>query len=259
MQLAKYKIRRSRINHVFISHLHGDHYFGLIGLITSMSLLGREAPLHVYGPAKLQNIIELQLDGAGTTLNYSLHFHANSAEDTILNEEKFSVSCFSVNHRVECWGYIFREKKMPRKIAKDKVIQFNIPAAFYKRLQQGEDYVQKNNEVIRNEWVTIPNTPGRSYAYCADTIYDRSLSSKVKDVSLLYHEATYLHDLEERAASRFHSTAKQAACIAKSAGVKHLVIGHFSSKYEELDPFLEEAKPIFSNTDLAVEGVTFLI
>ncbi|CAN5620694.1 ribonuclease Z [soil metagenome] len=257
MQLAKYKVRRSRINHVFISHLHGDHFFGLIGLISSMSLLGRETDLHIYGPGQLEKIIMMQLDATGNHLKFPLHFHANSAEDIILNEEKYSVSCFTVQHRVECWGYIFREKRQPRKILKESVLKFNIPATFYKRLQQGEDYTQKNGETILNEWVTEDNTPGKSYAYCADTIYDKTLATKVKDVHLLYHEATYLHDLEERAASRFHSTTKQAACIAKSAFVKRLLIGHFSSKYEELDVFLEEAKTVFENTDLAIEGVTF--
>jgi ribonuclease Z len=257
MQLSYYKIKRSRINHIFISHLHGDHYFGLIGLITSMGLLGRENPLHIYGPEGLQSIIEIQLNAAGNNLNYSLHFHVNTAEQTIIDEERFSVSCFTVQHRIECWGYIFREKKMPRKILKDKIAGFNIPAVFYKRLQHGEDYVQKNGDIIRNEWVTAPNSPGKSYAYCADTIYDKALSEKVKNVSLLYHEATYLHDLHERAASRFHSTASQAACIAKNAQAAKLLIGHFSSKYELLEDFLDEAKNIFDNTELAIEGVTF--
>jgi ribonuclease Z len=257
MQLAKYKVKRSHIHHIFISHLHGDHYYGLIGLISSMSLLGRETALHIYGPRQLEEIIMIQLEAAGNYLKFPLHFHANNAEGVILNEEKFSVSCFAVQHRIECWGYIFREKKHPRKILKESVINFNIPATFYKRLQLGEDYIQKNGEQVLNEWVTEANAPGKSYAYCADTIYDKSLADKVKDVHLLYHEATYLHELEERAASRFHSTAKQAACIARSATARRLLIGHFSSKYEELDAFLAEAKSVFENTDLAIEGITF--
>jgi ribonuclease Z len=259
MQLALYKIRRSRINHIFISHLHGDHYFGLIGLITSMGLLGRENPLHIYGPEQLESIIQIQLNAAGNYLKYDLHFHVNTAESVILDEEKFSVSCFSVLHRVECWGYIFREKKAPRKILIEKVHSFNIPATFYKRLQHGEDYLQKNGELILNEQVTVPNTAAKSYAYCADTIYDKSLAEKVKNVNLLYHESTYLHELHERAALRFHSTARQAACIAKSAQAQRLLIGHFSSKYETLDELLDEAKAVFDNTDLALEGITFRI
>ena len=259
MQLAKYKIRRSKINHIFISHLHGDHFFGLIGLISSMSLLGRETPLNIYGPEKLRQIIEIQLEGAGNTLQFPLHFHVNNAERIIVDEEKFTVSCFSVQHRVECWGYIFREKKFPRKIWKENVIRFDVPATFYKRLQAGENYTNKYGDVISNEVLTTENLPGKSYAYCADTIYDPALALKVKNVNLLYHEATYLHELQERAASRFHSTAKQAACIAKRSETMRLLIGHFSSKYEELDDFLAEAKTVFDNTDLAIEGVTFRI
>lgn len=257
MQLARYKIRRNRINHIFISHLHGDHYFGLIGLVTSMSLLGREEPLHIYSPALLQQIIEMQLAASGTVLNYSLHFHANAGEGVIVDEEGFTVSCFPVKHRIECWGYIFREKKIPRKIVKEKVMEYGIPTIFYSRLQMGENYYKKDGTVVENDWVTVANTPGRSYAYCADTIYDECLSKRVKSVNLLYHEATYLHDLADRAASRFHSTAFQAGCIAQKAKVDRLVIGHFSSKYEEVDAFLDEAKTAFENTSLAVEGVSF--
>lgn len=259
MQLSAYKVKRSRIHCIFISHLHGDHYFGLIGLITSMGLLGRESPLHIYGPKGLQEIIEIQLNAANSTLHYPLHFHVNTADGVILDEEKFSVACFAVKHRVECWGYLFREKKIPRKIVREKVLEYNIPAAFYKRLQQGEDYIQKNGDVVLNDSVTTANTPGKSYAYCADTIYDDAIAEKVKHVSLLYHEATYLHALEERAASRFHSTCKQAACIAKKAQAERLLIGHFSSKYEVLDDFLEEARDTFEHTDLALEGITFRI
>lgn len=259
MQLAKYKVRRSRINHIFISHMHGDHYFGLVGLITSMGLLGRETPLHIYGPQPLQPIVEIQLNAAGNTLPYELHFHVNTSESVILDDEKFFVTCFKVQHRIECWGYAFHEKRAPRKIDKEKVIAAGIPATFYKRLQWGEDYLQKNGIVIKNEEVTIANTPGRSYAFCGDTIFKPEIAEKVKGVSLLYHEATYLSDSEERAASRFHCTARQAATIAKAADAKKLLIGHFSSKYETIDEFLTEAKAVFENTALAIEGVTFLI
>lgn len=259
MQMAKFKIRRSRIHHIFISHLHGDHYFGLVGLITSMSLLGREIPLHIYAPEPLKAIIEIQLAAACNILNYTLHFHAITAEGEILSSEKFSVHCFPVRHRVECWGFIFREKRPPRKIVKEKVISRDIPSGFYKRLQMGEDYINKNKETVFNSEVTIPNTPGRSYAYCADTLFDITLAEKVKNVDLLYHESTYLSDLEERAAARFHSTSRQAALIAQTAGASRLVIGHFSSKYEVLDDFLHQASQVFKNTELAIEGVTFRI
>lgn len=257
MQLARYKIRRSRIHHIFISHLHGDHYFGLIGLITSMGLLGREAPLHIYGPAELQKIIEVQLCAAANQLRFELNFHANTKDSLILDDEKFSVHCFAVKHRIECWGYLFKEKKMPRKLQKEKADQYNIDSRHYHQLQMGEDHIAASGEIVKNEWVTIPNSPARSYAYCADTIYDKSLAEKVNSVSLLYHEATYLDDLRERAASRFHSTAYEAGCLAKIANAKRLLIGHFSSKYEEIDIFEKEAKTAFEEAELAIEGVTF--
>lgn len=259
MQLSRYKVRRSKLNHIFISHLHGDHYFGLIGLLTSMNLLGREAPLHLYGPAPLKEIIDIQLKVADTIMKYPLQFHPNPKEGMIVDEEKFTVSCFPVQHRIDCWGYIFREKKAPRKLVKEKAIEYGVPSIFFQRLQWGDDYVNKNGETIKNEWVTQDATPGKSYAYCADTIFDELLAEVVKEVSLLYHESTYLHDLAERAADRFHSTAHQAASIAHKAQVKKLLIGHFSSKYDCLDDFLTEATAVFPNTDLALEGVTYLM
>lgn len=259
MQLTKYKIRRSKISRIFISHLHGDHYFGLIGLLTSMSLLGRIHDLHLHAPRALEEIIKLQLKVAETTLTYKLHFHRLKREEVIVEDRKISVSCFSVNHRVECWGFLFREIKNTRKIDAEKTAQYNIPASYYEKLQQGEDYISKDGTVINNEEVTIAAPKGKSYAYCADTIYDESLVDKVKRVDLLYHEATYLKDLHERAASRYHSTTIQAAAIAALANVKKLLIGHFSSKYETLDDFLPEAKEVFENTELALEGTCYKV
>jgi ribonuclease Z len=257
MQVAKYKIKRSRINHILISHLHGDHYFGLIGLITSMGLLGRENDLHLYAPAPLKEIIDLQLKVADTVLPFKLHFHALIKEGIIADTKKFSIECFSTQHRIECWGFIIREKKQPRKISKDDVMKHEIPAVYYERLKNGDDYETKDGTIIKNELLTIPNTPAKSYAYSADTIYDERIAEKVKDVSLLYHETTYLKDLHQRAAERFHSTTIQAAAIAAKANVKRLMIGHFSSKYDILDLFLEEAKEVFEHTELAMEGVTY--
>lgn len=259
MQLSKYKIRRSRINHIFISHLHGDHYFGLVGLISSMGLLGRETDLHVYAPAALEKIIELQFIAANTTLPFTLHFHALQEEGIIVEEEKFSIACFKVQHSIVCWGFIFSEKKMPRKIDKEKVLHYEIPAVYYNSLQEGKDYTQKDGTIIKNEWVTIPNKPAKSYAYCADTIFYEPIIDKIKNTTLLYHETTYLKSLTDKAHLRYHSTTHQAATIAKRSNVQKLIIGHFSSKYEQLDDFLEEAKEVFENTDLAIEGTTFLI
>ncbi len=259
MQIARYRIRRSKIHHIFISHLHGDHYFGLIGLITSMGLLGREQELHLYAPAGLKEIIDLQLKVADTTLPFPLVFHPLEIEGLLVDTRKFSVECFATQHRIPCWGFIIREKRKPRKIDKEKVLQYDIPAVFYERLKDGDDYENKEGELIRNEWVTLANKPARSYAFCADTRFDESLIDKTKGVTLLYHEATYLKDLAERALARFHSTTVQAATIALRAGVGKLLIGHFSSKYEKLDEFKNEAQAVFPETDLAIEGVTYRV
>lgn len=259
MQIARYKIKRSKINHIFISHLHGDHYFGLIGLITSMGLLGRENDLHLYAPKGLDDIIALQLKVADTVLPFKLHFHPLEKEGVIVEHNKYKVECFATQHRIPCWGFIFREKKVARKINKEAVLQYEVPTAYYESLKQGKDYIKKDDSVIKNEWVTTANSPAKSYAYSADTIYLNSIAEKVKNVDLLYHETTYLKDLEDRAALRFHSTTHQAATIALHANVKHLLIGHFSSKYENLSAFLSEAKEIFSNTSLAIEGNTFVV
>jgi ribonuclease Z len=259
MQITKYKVRRSKINHIFISHLHGDHYFGLPGLITSMSLLGREQDLHVYAPPELEAIIKLILKVSGTEFPFSLHFHLLEKEGMLVNTDKFSVECFEVLHRIQCWGFLIREKRKPRKINKDVIGAYNIPATFYERLKDGEDYMSNNGVTIKNDSVTIPNAPAKSYAFCADTLYTEAIAEKVKDVTMLYHETTYLKDLEERAASRFHSTTVQAAKIAELANAERLLIGHFSSKYETLDVFLEEAKEVFPHVELGLEGVTYRI
>lgn len=259
MQMTKYKIRRSKIGHVFISHLHGDHYFGLIGLLTSMSLLSRTQELHLYAPAALETIIRLQLEVADTHLSYPLHFHALQEEGLIHDGKKIQVHCFKVLHRIACWGFLFRQKKNPRKLDAARAVTYEIPSAFYEKLQQGEDYVNKKGTIIPNEEVTTAATKPKSYAYCADTIYDEGLAEKIKEVDLLYHETTYLKDLPERAAARYHSTTIQAAAIAKKANVKKLLIGHFSSRYETLDEFLTEAVEVFENTELALEGVCYQV
>jgi len=259
MQISRYKIRQSKIGYIFISHLHGDHYFGLIGLITTMGLLGRKQILHIYGPAQLQGIIQMQLEVANTILPYELVFVALETETIIVDHTKFTVSCFATQHRIPCWGFIFSEKKMPRKIDRVKCLEFEIPSAFYDQIKNGHDYYKKNGELVKNEWVSFANTPSRSYAFCADSLYDESIVNKVAKVNLLYHETTYLKDMELRAAERFHSTTTQAAAIANKANVGRLLIGHFSSKYEDLADFLTETTADFQQTDLAIEGVTFLI
>ena len=259
MQMDTYKIRRSKINHIFISHLHGDHYFGLIGLLTSMSLLGRKNELHLYAPEPLKNIIDLQLKLADSHLTYDLIFHPLQNECVIKEGNKVIVECFRVQHRIECWGFLFREKKNLRKIEPAKVKEYNIPSSFYENLHRGEDYITEKDQVIKNNLLTSAVSPPKTYAYCADSIYDENLIKKVQGVNMLYHEATYLHGLQEKATSRFHSTSIDAATLAKKAGAKRLLIGHFSSMYESLDAFKIEACSVFENTDLAIEGCSYII
>jgi ribonuclease Z len=259
IQMNKYKIRRSRINHIFISHLHGDHYFGLIGLITSMGLLGRHQDMNLYGPAPLIDIFNLQLQVADTKLPFNLIFHPLGEEGILVKDNRFQVSCFRVFHRIECWGFIFRQIRPPRRVNPEKAVKSGIPATFFDRLKWGEDYQTREGLTIQNASVTEPAPQPKSYAYSADTIFHQEIAGKVRGVDLLYHEATYLKDLEDRAEKRFHCTTVQAAAIALQAGVKQLLIGHFSSKYDRLDDFEKEAREIFPETFLALEGVTFLV
>lgn len=259
MQLSLYKIKKSRINHIFISHLHGDHYFGLIGLLTSFALNNRVNDLHIYSPSGLKSIIDLQMNVSGARFPYHIHFHELFKEDIIFEDKKISVECFKVNHRIECWGFLFREKKNPRKIDIKQVKNHKVPSSFFENLHRGEDYLNGNNQLVKNSELTISAEAPRSYAYCADTSYHEPIGEKIKGVDLVYHEATYLADLEEKAIARFHSTSRQAAQIAKNAGAKKLLLGHFSSMYDTLDQFKEEACEIFENSEIAEEGVCYIV
>ena len=259
IQMNSYKIRRNRIHYIFISHLHGDHYFGLPGLLTSYGLNGRTEDLWIFSPPLLKEIMEIQFKASDTILPYPLHFVAIEKDGILVDEKKITISCFAVSHRIPCWGFLFKEKEKPLKLNSDKLRQYAIPSSFYQHLKMGEDYITKGGEIIKNEWITQPPEIAQSYAYCADTLYNESIAEKCKDVSLLYHEATYLDDQREKAVSRMHSTSRQAAAIALKANARKLLIGHFSSRYETLDDFLTEAQEGFPNTDLATEGVTYII
>jgi ribonuclease Z len=259
MQLARHKVKRSRISRIFISHLHGDHYFGLIGLLTSMDLMNRTQALHIHAPAELENILQVQMRASGTTMRYPLHFHPLPGDGCIVDEQGIEVHCFPVQHRIPCWGFLFTEKKKPRKVIPARAGSYDIPPQFYEQLQWGKDYVTAKGTIVPNDEVTEAARPPRRYAYCADTLYDEALVEIVRGVDLLYHEATYLKNQEDKAALRYHSTTVQAAQIAQKAAVGQLVIGHFSAKYEHIEPFLEEASVIFPNTMLAIEGICIQI
>jgi ribonuclease Z len=258
MQMGLYKIKKSRINHIFISHLHGDHYFGLVGLLNTLALNNRLNDLHIYAPEKLQPIIEIQMEVRGGGFPFQLYFHHLEKEEILFEDKKLSIECFKVNHRIECWGFLFREKKNKRKIIPQQIKKYKVPKSFYENLHRGEDFINGNNVRIKNEVLTTPVEPPKSYAYCADTAFYDPIADKIKSVDLVYHESTYLDELSKKAADRFHSTSKQAAIIAKMAGAKKLLLGHFSSMYETLELFKEEACEIFENTEIAEEGVCYL-
>lgn len=261
MQLHRYKIRMSRINHIFISHLHGDHYLGLMGLISTMHLQGRTAELHVFGPKELQHITDLQLEYSQTELRYPLIFHSvnTSVKKIIFEDDSITVSSIPMNHRIDCCGFLFMEKEGLRKLIPEKLIQYKIPLAFYSELKKGVDFTDETGKIIPNKELTIAPSRPRSYAYCSDTIYDETICNYVEGVDLLYHESTFSDNMSDRAKETFHSTASQAAAIAKKAGVKQLLIGHFSARHKDVTPLLAEAQKIFPFTELALEGEKFSV
>jgi ribonuclease Z len=246
------------MHHIFISHLHGDHYFGLPGLINSMSLLGRTAPLHLYAPAELKPIIDAILTVADTVLSYPFYFHALPEGAALLvDDASFSVTCFPVNHRIQCHGFLIERKTRGRKLLPDKCNGYGIPATYFEELKQGKDYTSPDGTVVKNESVTEDGPSAKRYAYCADTLFTDSFLDIIKGADMIYHECTYLDADREKAVRRFHSTAAQAAELAKMAGAKQLLLGHFSSKYKDLEPFRVEAQQIFPNTTVSTEGIAY--
>ena len=259
IQILNYKIRRSRINHIFISHLHGDHYFGLIGLLSSFALLNRIQPLHVYGPAPLKGLLDQQFQLSETHITFPFEFHAIEKDGLLLDAPFYTVSCFSTKHRIECRGFVVRQKKRKRKIIRHLAEQKNIPLHLYPSLQKGEDIHLEDGSSVPNENITTAAPAPKSYAFTADTLFDPEMVEHIKGVDLLYHEATYPHALVDKASARYHSTTKEAAEIARLAGVHKLLIGHFSAKFDNPLTFEEEAKEVFPNTEAAMEGVTYIV
>lgn len=258
VQLLRYKFRPGRLKYIFISHLHGDHYFGLIGLLTSLSLAQRHDDLWLFGPPGLDEIITLQLKHSETRLSYLLHFQAveTGISHRILDTDHLTVDTIPLRHRIHCSGFLFREKPHPRRLIAGSLP----PEVSYearRQLKLGHDVPDSAGRILLARDHTQPGFPSRSYAFCSDTVYDEGLAELVRGVDLLYHEATFLHELEARAAQTFHSTARQAAQLARLAGVGELLIGHFSSRYKDLQPLLDEAQSIFPATSLALEGTTF--
>lgn len=258
-QIKRYKLSAQKINAIFISHLHGDHYLGLVGLLSSMHLQGRTTALNLYGPLGLRDIITLHLKYSDTTLRYKVNFFPyNANEESIIYEDKhITVSTIPLEHRIDCSGFLFLEKPHEVRINKEK-----LPEGFslenIGRLKKGEDIFGNDSQLLyKNSELTLPAFPSRSYAYCSDTRYLPHLKRQLKGVNVLYHEATFLDENELRASNTFHSTAGQAAQLAKDAKAKKLLIGHFSARYKDLSPFEQEARKIFSESYLAIEGTTF--
>ncbi len=261
LQMSHYKIKRSKISHIFISHLHGDHYFGLIGLLNSFGLQSRTTALHIYAPGPLKEILQLQLECAHTVLPYPLHFQAleDSQNGTLVREDDVEITAFPTHHHIDCYGFLFKERRPKRRIAPEKIKPHHIPYSFYRNLQNGEDFVDEQGTLVKNELLTTDPPEARCYAYCADTLYDERILQYITHCDMIYHEATYLHKELDRARSRYHTTAQQAATLARKAGVKRLLIGHYSSKYQDLEPFAAETEPIFKNTTISQEGTTYLV
>lgn len=258
MLLQKHGISWRSIRHIFISHLHGDHYFGLPGLLTSMSLLGRTEALVLYAPKELAPILQQILDVATTTLSYPLQFVPLPEGTTMLYDHNlFSLFCFPVAHRIACHGLVVTEKSKGRKLLPERCRYYEIPSGYYKQLKAGADYERKDGFIVKNDWVTDSAKPDKRYAYCADSLYTESFLSHIQEVDYVYHESTYLEADVARAAARFHSTAQQAATLALKANAKHLILGHYSSKYKDISAFQEEARLIFPNAYASVEGDEF--
>ena len=259
LQLKHYKLRIQRINNIFISHLHGDHYLGLMGLLSTMHLMGRTKPLNLYGPKGLSEIITMQLKYSQTVFNYQVNFsEVNTTIHQVVHEDNFiRVHSIPLNHRVPCSGYLFEEKKKNRKIRKE-LLPDNFTVENIIRLKHGKNIFDDEGKLrYKNEALTLPPRKSFSYAFCSDTKYDESIIPIIKEVDMLYHEATFLDEHRDRAATTYHSTAKEAATIAQKAKVGKLLLGHFSVRYKELEPLRDEARAIFANTYLATEGEAY--
>ncbi len=259
MQLRKLGVKFARIQHIFISHLHGDHFYGLIGLISTFRLLGRSADLHIYGPKGIKDIITLQLKLAKSWTDYDLYFHELTSSDSelILDHQNFTVHTLPLDHRVYTNGYLFREKMGPRKIDKKAVETYHVDIADMENLKKGKDIIQPDGKMLANQLLTHDPEPPKSYAFCSDTAYLPELSKQLHGVSCLYHEATFLDHHQDLATKTKHSTAAEAAQIAAAAKVNQLILGHFSSRYSDMNEFILQAQRHFENVHLAEDGKIF--
>lgn len=259
IQIRKAKIHFDKVLSVFISHLHGDHCFGLIGMISTFGMLGRTAPLHVYAPKELEKMLNMQMDFFCKGLEYEVFFHSvdTAREDVVYEDQSVVIKSIPLDHRIACCGYMFSEKPTLPHIRRDMIDFYNIPECYRNNIKNGADWVMPDGSVVPNSRLITPSAPPRSYAYCSDTKYIPMLYKSLFGVDLLYHEATYANENEYRAELYYHSTACQAATVALKAQAKKLVLGHFSARYENENNLLEEARSIFPNTYLANEMEVF--
>jgi ribonuclease Z len=259
MQLRKTGIRFAKINHIFISHLHGDHVFGLYGLLSTFSLMGRTNPIHLYAPENYDNILKSHLSDFDIKLSFEIDFIPLSGNNPvkILDDKYLTVTSFPLKHRVPAYGFLFREKLSDRNILKECIDKFNIPPVRIPAIKKGEDFNTSDGKIVKNEEITLPPPEPLSYAYCSDTMYFKRLASFVKDVSLLYHEATFDKTKEDLAKMTGHSTTLDAAKTALDANAGTLIIGHFSARYKDIAPLVDEARAIFPETYPAVDGKSY--
>ena len=257
LQLRRSKLKFTRLNHIFISHLHGDHCFGLMGLISTFGLLGRTAQLHIYAHADLEKLLQPQLDFFCKGMTYEVVFHnIDPTQAAVIYEDRsVTVTTIPLRHRIPSCGFLFQEKKTPNHIIRDMIDFYRIPVSQLNKIKNGEDYITEEGVVVPNNRLTTPSAAPRSYAYCSDTLYLKSIIPQIKGADLLFHEATFMSADDARAKETYHSTALQAAQIAKEAEVKQLVIGHFSARYEDEILLLKESQTVFPQTILAKENL----
>lgn len=259
VQLRRAHVHFNKIIAVFISHLHGDHCFGLLGMISTLGLLGRTSPLHVYAPAEFEQIFNMQLDMFCNRMDYKVVFHGvdTTVPDVIYDDRSLTVTTVPLNHRTNCCGFIFREKPSLPHIRRDMTDFYGIPQCYLNNIKNGADWTMPDGVVIPNSRLTAPADKPRAYAYCSDTKYIPTLHEHLKGVDMLYHEATYCEEDVQRAALYYHSTARQAAQVAKDAGAGKLILGHFSARYNNEEMLLKEACDVFPNSFLASEMKSF--
>lgn len=257
IQLRKFKMKFSKINHVFISHLHGDHYFGLFGFLSSLSLLGRTDKIHIYAHAELKNILDFQLKYYQLGFEIIFHKLSEGKVEVIYEDKQIQVTTFPLKHSIVSNGFLFKEKPKERNLRKEMIDYYQLSIRDIVKIKNGEDFIDIEGNIVSNDRLTFPPFKQRSYAFCSDTAFEPSMVPVIEGVDILYHESTFADDMKQRAKETMHSTAKQAAEIAKRANAKKLLLGHFSARYTDLDIFESEAREIFKNSFIVSEGQTY--